>query len=232
MADNQLIDADSLRINRTDSTNMWQGYLMPVRPGSFFDLQLDEMNQFVAGDWTETKTGTGTTTISTTKVSTFNTTTSGASGDLNNLQRIAPAALVTANKRIFWECLVQLDDATNANFNAGLSVTNTDINTPTTSILFKKASGGTSYSFLVSNASTTTTIAAVATAVANTDIKLGFVFSGGNFVDFYVNDVKGGTVSTNLPAAASVLRHSYQTKAGTAAARTSLMAYMHTVNEK
>lgn len=233
MADFQLFDADAVKINRQDTTNMWQGFFHPLRPCSFVDLQVDECNQFVSGDWTETKVGSGTTTISTTKTSTFNTTTSGASGDSNNLQRIAPAGIVAAGRRIFFESLIQVDDATNANFLIGLSVTNTDINTPTTSVLFKKASGGTSYSLLVSNSSTTTTVNSVATAVANVDIKLGFVLTAAGQLDAYVNDVKVVTLTAgNFPALGSVLRQSYQIKAGTAAARTALVAYLATANEK
>lgn len=232
MASSQQLDGDSLIIGRNDSgAGLWQGFANGPRPGVLFSCQLDDCSQFVGGDWTETKVNTGTTTISTTKVSALNTTTSGASGDSNNLQRIAPTAIVAAGKRYWFESTFQVDDATNAQWALGLSVTNTTLGTPTTSILFSKASGGTSVNFVTSNSSTSTTQTGVLTMVAGVDYKFGFIANGASSVDYYINDVKIGTVSTQLPAVGSVLRQSYLIKAGTAAARTALVSTLYSAQE-
>jgi hypothetical protein len=240
MATQQLIDGYQLVIAKSDanpdgSAEMWNGAWIDAKP-SVMGQYMEDCDKFAAGDWTETKTGTGTTVVSTTVSSAFNTTTSGASGDLNNLQKVGPSVTVTAGKRYWFECLCQVDDASLANFNIGLSITNTDINTPTTSITFKKPSGATALNFITANSSTLSTDAGIFTFPTSAYVKLGFKVvmsaAGTGTVDYYVGDVKKGTLATNLPAVGQVLRMSYQIKAGSAAARTAIIDYMKCVFDR
>jgi hypothetical protein len=62
------------------------------------------------------------------------------------------------------------------------------------------------WDFVLTKASTSTTLASVAVGTAATDIELGFYYNGKDAVDVFVNEIKvaSQTVLTNLPAAVAL----------------------------
>jgi hypothetical protein len=73
--------------------------------------------------------------------------------------------------------------------------------TPTSGMYFVKPAGAATVDFVLRLASTSTTLSAVATLVADTFVNLGFYYNGKDEVSVFVNGTKvaGQTVLTNLP---------------------------------
>ena len=92
---------------------------------------------------------------------------------------------------------------------------------PTDGIYFKKNAAAATIDLVLTKASTSTTLASVATLTAATNIKLGFYYNGKDAVDVFVNEVKVASQSTltNLPTA-TALTTGFGIVNGAAAAKT------------
>lgn len=121
-------------------------------------------------------------------------TTGATAGNFAEIQTTTAALKYTAGKKLAYLARIQLSDATNNAFVAGLIETNT---TPFTGIAngfyFFKAAGSTALQFLVKNTSTTIgSIASVATLANLTDIDIGFYLDrSGNIKIFTGSNLEG-----------------------------------------
>ena len=93
--------------------------------------------------------------------------------------------------------------------------------TPTSGIYFRKAAATATVDLVVRLASTSTTLSAVTTLVANTYVKLGFYYNGKDQITAYINDVEAGSqvILTNLPVA-TPLSHSFGVVSGETVVKT------------
>lgn len=160
---------------------------------------VNDFDNFTAANWTITKTGTGTTAIVAGDGGLLALTNTTASGDLIELQLPFATFSYTAGKRLVFKSLVQVDDATNAEFFIGLQNTNTDATAATDGTYFHKASGATTIDFVTVSGSTVTTISAVATITAATLTSLGFFYDGKGEIKIYVGSNQVSTQPTVNP---------------------------------
>lgn len=194
-------------------------------------LQTD-FDSYASTNYTITKTGTGTNALVAGDGGLLAITNSAASGDLQELQTPVATFSYTPGQRLVFKSLLAIDDATNAEFFIGLQNTNTDATAPTNGTYFHKASGSTNIDFVTVSASTTTTIAAVATMVAAVNTSFGFLYDGKGEIKIYINEVQvndqptiaaplGYTLSNPVSALpVGNLALTVMVKNGTAAART------------
>lgn len=205
---------------------------------------VNDFDNFTAANWTITKTGTGTTAIIAGDGGLLALTNTAASGDLIELQLPFATYSFTAGRRMIYKALVQVDDATNAEFFLGLQNTNTDATAATDGAYFHKASGGTSIDFVTVSGSTVTTIAAVATMTAATLTSLAFFYDGKSEIRIYYNSNQVSTQPTiaaplgytlNNPTTAlptGNMNITTMIKNGTAAARTLTVDAIEVMKER
>ena len=193
----------------------------------------EDFFRYTVGEWTVTKTGTGTNTLSSTAgggvLSLVN---SAASGDNQFLQPVAGLPFnFTVGKYLAGRMRFQVDDATNAVVTFGLQAVNVTPLTIVNGIVISKPAAVTSFTTTVSAASVQSTTAGLNTLVAATWTEVGFVYDPRHKpaeISFWMN---GSIIGTNtvtgiqpLTNAPSVqLTPTFGVQNGTAAARTMLI---------
>ncbi len=220
MAEIMNLDAESIKITRTDQVGMWQGFEFGIP--SKFSTYFDDFMQYVAGDWTVTETDAAATEALAAAAPCANgvllITNANADNNLVSLQRVGHAFVPTAGKNIYFEIRFQSNEATQVDLLAGLVITDTDpVTSITDGIVFRKDDGDTNIDFATTLGSATSTETAIGTLAADTYVKLGFKVTGISLVEYYVNDVKQGELSTNIPSAIP-LRVTFSTQDGDTAA--------------
>lgn len=213
------LDSDDLVQGRLDQTpTCWFGFSTGPRPGKY-TVYAQDFTNYVAADQTITLVNSSTPALSTTEVGVLNAVNTGAANDSINSQLVAPVAIATAGKGVFYECRFKVDDATNSIFRVGLSTTNTAMATSLAdALVFAKDAATTSVVFITANNSVIATTPSILTCDTAYH-KYGFHLVGTDVCYVFVDDVLKATVNTPVRAA-QALRSSYQIKNGTAAART------------
>ena len=227
-------------------------------PNPFFSHQdADDFDWSLgaAGLWTATKTGNGTIahTAGDGGLALFTTNSSTpAAVDICSLQRPAAGAKLTAGNRTFYLARLQVADATNAGFIAGLIQTTTTPFTVTDGVYFLKASGATTL-ILRSTVGSANTDLAIPSALypANaTNIDLGFeVTRMGDVLAFVGSQLVGyipqsGTGTQTPPQAGAVARltaptlttavlnHTLAIRSGTTASTTMTVDFSMVADER
>lgn len=219
MAEIMSLDAETIKIARTDQTGMWQGFEFgkPYK----YSIYFDDFMQYVAGDWTVTETNAAATEALATAAPCANgvllITNTNADNDQVSIQRVGHAFVPTAGTNIYFEIRFQASEATQIDLLAGLVVTDTDpITSVTDGIGFRKDDGDTDIDFATIASSVTSAEMAVGTFAASAYVKLGFKVTGTSLVEYYVNDVKQGELSTCIPT--TPLRVTFEMQDGDTAA--------------
>ena len=171
--------------------------------------------------------------------------TAATAADLTSIQLPAASFSFTAGKKSFFLCRLQVDDATNAEFNVGLMNTTATPFAPTDGLYFKKASGATTLVLASMNGSAETDVAIPAALypAANTNIDLGwyvdrnqhvYAFAGNGLVGYVNQNVAAlGPNAKGTPAlTAANLNFTLAVGAGTAAARTMKVDFAMTAKER
>ena len=100
---------------------------LPFPDFSQYHVYNQDFDQFVAGDWTVTETQAGATQALVAgdggQIALVN---SAANNDVNQIQKLPAAFLLSASKQMFMKCRAKVDDATLAAFAIGLQVVNAD----------------------------------------------------------------------------------------------------------
>ena len=171
-------------------------------------LDFEEFQQYVAADWTVTNTTSHDTIALVAGAGGILGIAAGASTASTDVGVIQANPLNTnfASTQQVWfyagfKCLSALNEA----IIAGISTSNATM-APTDGIYFTKAAAAATFDLVIRKSSTSTTLASVATLVADTYIRLGYHYNGNGQVDVYVNDVKvaSTTTMTNLPTATAM----------------------------
>lgn len=222
-------------------TNALGTYIAPAPSYAteFFD---DFLTYYVdttdtSGDWTVTKTGTGTAALQNAAGGIIKLTNSTANNDALYLQwaggtaaTIEPLAFVSG-QRTWFEAAFQVNNATNAAWIMGLQITDTTPEAVSDGVWFSKAAASTSISFNVAASSVQTTNTAVATMANATQIVLSFYFDGVQTLTYYVNGAPAGKSSiANLTT--HTLTPSFGVRNGTAAAVNMSVDYIFSAYER
>lgn len=215
---------------------------MPLLDPSAAITYWNDFVDYVAGDWTSTVTGTGTSTLSSSLVGgNLVIANSAANGDAVFSQLKGNSFKYTSTKRLAFKARLKVDDITNAAFVIGLQETDTTPLDTANGLAFYKAAASTTMTAATeaSNTQSSVTVTGVARAdglastLANdTFFTVGFRYNPrGNSVDYYFNDMMvASTVLTNAPSAN--LTVSFGVQNGTAAARTLTLDYVLAMQER
>lgn len=196
-------------------------------PAGIFE-DFDDAFRYVAADWTITTVGAGTaTTLANAAGGAYTLTTDANVNDRQEMQKLGLSFLPATGKPLWFEARLQADNATLSDIFIGLAPTDTTIIAGVTDgIFFLKASGVATAVFSAAKASAQTNIAAVATIVAATNIRLGFFYDGAGTVTPYVDGVAGTAItSANIPTGVP-LRLSMGVRASSTAARSITVDYI------
>lgn len=176
--------------------------ILPANGVGYFD----DFASFRPDEWTATavSVGTGTSTLA-------HTSRSGGAIRINcaanendgiNAQLVGEAFSLASGTELWFEARVDItEEVTQSDAIVGLCILDTDlVGGMTDGIYFHKDDGDTNWDFACEKDSTATEVAAIATAVVDTWIRLGFHYSATTGIATpYVNGVAGTTVSTNIP---------------------------------
>lgn len=203
----------------------------PTKFHSFFD----DFNVYTAGNWTVTKTGTGTQALADGDGGLLLTTNSAADNDAVFNQLTKEGFLLETGKRTFFKARFKVSDATQSDVQLGLIITDTSPLDATDGIYFQKDDGDTHIDLYVRKDATTgsDSVADIAELADDTFITLGFEYDGKETVIAYVNDVltaKLDASSTYLPDVA--LTVSFGIQNGEAVAKSMTLDYIFAAKER
>ncbi|HUU90643.1 MAG TPA: hypothetical protein VM238_05465 [Phycisphaerae bacterium] len=143
----------------------------------------------------------------------------GADGQGIQLQADGAMFTPTADKDIFFECSLKIEDADDADWMIGLAVTDTNIfsTDPTELIVFRGADSSANIDFQVRNASTGASADTGVDAADGTAVRLGFWVRGVTSVIPYINGTAYTAVTANIPSG-DALRVTYGMQNGATSA--------------
>lgn len=174
---------------------------------SYHDF-FDDFDNYTAGDWTITETGTGTRAVQNERNGVLKITNAAADDDANFLQWSGNTNASTvetfkyeAGKFLYFGMRFKISDATHSDFVFGLQITDTTPLAVTDGIYFRKDDGDAYLDFVVVKDSTATTSTAIATLAADTYTVVEAYYDGSTSkIQLYVNGVSAGSsVLTNVP---------------------------------
>jgi hypothetical protein len=178
----------------------------------------DDFDDYVAGQWTITETGSGTRAVGDLDGGVLVITNAASDNDHNYLQWSGDTSgatretwTFTAGKKSWFKARLKISDATESDMFMGLYVTDTDpVGALSDGVYFNKADGSAVCNLVVANSSTATTTAA-ATLVSDTYVTLGFAYDGIDKIEIFVNDNRvANSVTTNLPTTELALSFAIQ----------------------
>jgi len=180
---------------------------------AFYEV-FDDFFNYTAADWTITTTelGTGSATEALTPGAGGQLLVTNAAGDNDHdfFQLPSEAFKFVAGKRMYFGIRLQVSDATESDFIAGLVITDTTPLAHTDGIAFVKDDGDTNIDFTVTKDSAETESAAVGTAADDTWVTLEFYYNGktdedgssltGSKIEVFVDGSRvAGVAMTNVP---------------------------------
>lgn len=168
-----------------------------------FHRYREDFDKYVAGDWTittiETGAGDATEALADEAGGVLLITNDAADLDRDEFQKKGESFKLASGKALWYETRFKISDATLTDVVVGLCITDiTVVAGVTDGVYFTKADGSTAYAFKTTKNSTTTTTSSVATAAANTYIRLGFYFDGDSTVYGYANGALVATHTANI----------------------------------
>lgn len=189
----------------TQAEESWTLGLYGMPDPTQYHTYFDDFNDYVAGEWTITETGTGTRAVGNLNNGILVITNAAADNDANFLQWSGATNAATvenwkfvSGKELWFKTKFKLSDATQSDFVMGLQITDTTPLATTDGVYFLKDDGSTTLNLLVTKNSTSTTTA-VTTLADDTYVTVGYYYDGGSAIQIYVNDVRvASSVTTNL----------------------------------
>lgn len=213
--------------------------MLPVPSPQTLVQYFNDFGNYVAGDWTITVTGTGTSALTNVNGGALLVTNSAANGDARFHQKVGEMFLMESGKKAFFEARFTVSDASLTAWVMGLQVTDTTPLDVTDGMYFLKASASTNISFIVGKDATTgrlTSSAVTTNSAAGTYMKLSFYFDGNRYVTVWKDDVEiytvdlTATLTTYLPD--TTLTLSFGVQNGEAVAKTMTLDYIFAAKER
>jgi hypothetical protein len=217
-------------LTTTTSTTTLGNFIMPdpTTAHVFFD----DFDTYVAGDWTVTETGTATQALTDADGGVLLITNAALDNDASFSQKVGESFLFEAGKKLWFKARFTASAATESDIVIGLQITDTTPLDVSDGVFFLKADDAATISFLVEKNGTASTASAIATLTAATMMTVGFYYNGKDAVDYFVDDVKLGSLPvTNLPDD-EVLTITYGMQNGSAGAKTMSVDYIMVAKER
>lgn len=203
MTATQNLDGLRLKVKPTTLTSMWDGFEFGT-PGKYITY-FDDFTEYVAGDWTVTDVGANTRALASAAPcvgGVLLTTLANADNNYSSMQKVGHFVVPTEGTKIYFEAKFQTSEATSMDWLIGLVVTDTDPMTSyTEGISFRKDDGDTNIDFNTTIASVSSEETSLGTFAAATYVTVGCLITGTSQVDYWLNGVNVGTITTNLPTA-------------------------------
>ena len=189
-------------------------------------IYMEDFDYYTAADWTVTEVGAATQALNNEDGGRLLITNAAADDDASFNQKVGESFLFATGKKLWFDCLIQVNDVTQSDFLIGLQLTDTTPIDVTDGVFFIKRDGFTTVDLLVEKDNTATTTSAVATMVNNTDIRLSYFYNGIDEIKVFVDGAHVATsVTTNLPDD-EVLAISFGIQNGEAVSKTMTVDYI------
>lgn len=189
-------------------------------------VYMEDFDYYTAADWTTFEFGTPTQALTDGDGGRLLITNSAANDDRSFQQKVGESFLFEAGKKLWFDCVLQVSDAIESDFTAGLQITNTAPLNPTDGVFFVKTDAANTVDLMVKKDSVVTITSSIATISDNTDIRLSYFYNGIDIIEIFANGVfVGSSVVTNLPDD-EVMTISFGVQNGEAVSKTMTMDYV------
>jgi hypothetical protein len=217
--------------NALKNTTLWS---MPVMDPTRVHTYFTDFNEYVSGNWTVTETGSGTRALTDVAGGALLVTNAAGGSDANYFNKVGESFLLASGKKAWFKSRLKASDATLSDLVMGLQVTDTTPLDVTDGIYFLKATAAATWSFIVRKDATTGSLATspVATCVADTFMTLGWYYDGKAALEYYIDDVKIGTVDPTNYFPDTELTIGFGIKNGEAVAKTMTVDYIFAAIER
>lgn len=195
-------------------------------------MYMEDFDYYTAADWTVTETGVATQVLADADGGRLLVTNAAADDDASFNQKVGESFLFATGKKVWFDCSLQVSDATQSDVVIGLQITDTTPLDVTDGVFFLKADGVATIDLLVEKDNTATTTSSVATLVDATDIRLSFFYDGVDKITVFADGIAvASSVTTNLPDD-EVLTVSFGIQNGEAVAKTMSLDYLLVAKER
>ncbi len=195
-------------------------------------VYMEDFDYYTAADWVVTEVGVATQVLADADGGRLLVTNAAADDNSSFNQKVGESFLFETGKKLWFDCLFQVSDATQSDVVIGLQITDTTPLDVTDGVFFLKSDGAATIDLLVEKNNTATTTASVATLANATDVRLSFFYDGVSSIAVFSGGVQVATsVTTNLPDD-EVLTVSFGVQNGEAVAKTMTVDYMLVAKER
>lgn len=205
MADYIVKTIASLQQIDTPQGDFWDDYLIG-RPLAYSTFYTD-FYTYNPSDWTVTASTGGTIVVADEALGVLLVTNDGDDNDNTNMQLggtddggTGESVLPALRRTIWYETRLNLNDVSQTDLVAGLTITDTDPVTSTTGIYFLKSDGVQYLNCVSSSSAGTSAETNVYTLTNDTYVKLGIKVINLDKVEFYINGTKVLELNTTIPA--------------------------------
>lgn len=161
---------------------------------------MEDFDYYNAADWTVTEVGVAVQVLDNIDGGNLLLTNAGADDNSNFLQKVGESFLFQTGKKLWFDCLIEVNDAIQSDVVIGLQITDTSPLSVTDGVYFIKADGAATFDFVVVKGGTSTITSAVSTLSSATFKRLSFFYNGIDKITIFDNGVAvAASVTTNLP---------------------------------
>jgi len=163
-------------------------------------IYMEDFDYYNAADWTVTEVGVAVQVLNNIDGGNLLITNAGADDNSSFLQKVGESFLFQTGKKLWFDCLIEVNDAIQSDVVIGLQINDTTPLSVSDGVYFIKSDGADTIDFVVVKGSTATTISAVATLSDTTFKRLSFFYDGVDKITIFDDGVAVATsVTTNLP---------------------------------
>lgn len=163
-------------------------------------IYMEDFDYYTAADWTVTEVGVALQTLDNIDGGNLLLTNAGADDNSNFLQKVGESFLFQTGKKLWFDCLIEANDAIQSDIVIGLQITDTTPLAVSDGVYFIKADGAATFDLVVVKGSTSTVTTGVATLSSATVKRLSFFYDGVEKITIFDDGVAVATsVTTNLP---------------------------------
>lgn len=192
----------------------------------------EDFDYYNAADWTVTEVGVALQALNNIDGGNLLITNAGADDNSSFLQKVGESFLFQVGKKLWFDCLIEVNDAIESDIVIGLQITDTTPLDVSDGVFFIKADGAAAFDFVVEKGSVATTTSAVATLSDATTKRLSFFYDGVDKITIFDDGVAVATsVTTNLPDT-ETLTISFGIQNGEAAIKVMSVDYIMAAKER
>jgi len=184
------------------SNHFWDGFEFGAGMLEKYTYYQNDFHNVVEADWVLTETQSVTSSIIDAVGGVLRIPNVGdTENDVVGWQLTGESFIPTVGKRIWFGARFRADEATQLDWLVGLSDTDVGLPTrPSDGIYFAKDDGDTNIDFGVATSSVESAESTIGTFAASTYIKVQFRVTGTGLVEYWLNDILQGSITTNIPA--------------------------------